>query len=158
MIKNPAEMHFDEDLLEEEFINGLVEGHWRIISNKFPIVSFAISATEPNGASSEYCFRADLENFPSQAPLVKIWNATSDSPLPPDQRPNWDERVAKTFQNWGDDTVYRPWDRKCGPHDGQAASNTHLAWHANRHFSFILRDMHGILNGNARKDALRKSA
>ena len=158
MIKDPAGTRVDGDLLEGEFVNGLEEGHWRIISKFFPHLTFAIQATEPDGRKKEYVFRAELSNFPTDPPLVQIWDLATNAPLHKDLRPKGDERVIRTFQEWQDNTIYRPWDRRCGPHDGLKASNTHLAWNPDRRLSFIFRDLHGILNSNARAAAVRQSA
>jgi len=52
---------------------------------------------------------------------------TNPTPLPVDRRPKGGGRVQKTFQQWGDDTVYRPWDRMTGPHNGNAVTVTRVS-------------------------------
>ena len=158
MIADPSIARVAADLEQGDFLSGCDAGRWRIVSYAFPILDFAISATEPDGAPSEYGFRADLSNFAAQAPMVRIWDHERDEPLDGARRPTGGPRVEKTFQCWGEDTVYRPWDRKTGPHGNNATTFPHLAWNPERRLVFIFEDLHGILNSNARAQNLRASA
>ena len=158
MIVDPSSARVAADLEEGNFLSGRDAGRWRIVSYEFPRLDFAISAIEMDNKSSEYGFRAELSNYPAQAPLVRIWDHVSNTPLAVDRRPKGGGRVQKTFQKWGDDTVYRPWDRMTGPHNGNAAAFPHLAWHPDRRLSFIFEDLHGILNSNALAERVRASA
>jgi len=158
MIADPSIARIAADLEQGNFIRGCETGRWRIIGFEFPILDFAISATEPDGTVSEYGFQAELSNYAAQAPMVRIWDHEKNTPLAAYQRPRGGPRVTKTFQHWGDDTVYRPWDRKTGPHNNNAAAFPHLAWSPKRHLIFIFEDLHGILNGNARAQDPRTSA
>lgn len=158
MIADPSLARVEADLEETDFLSGRDAGRWRIVAFKFPILDFAISATEPDGSASEYGFRAELSNFPAAAPMVRIWDHAQDCPLPKDRRPKGGPRVEKTFQQWGSDTVYRPWDRMTGPHSSNAANLPHLAWRPDRHLAFIFEDLHGILNSNARAQRIRALA
>jgi hypothetical protein len=157
VIADPSAARVAADLGELSFLNGCDTGRWRIISFNFPILLFAISATEPDGKPSEYCFRAELSNFPAQAPLVQIWDPAHNATLAPALRPKGGPRVEKTFQPWGSDTVYRPWDRMTGPHVN-AANFPQLAWRPERRLSFVFGDLHGILHSNARARRLRAAA
>ncbi len=158
MITDPSIARIAADLKEGDFVSGCDAGRWRIISNEFPVLDFVISAIEPDGTASEYGFRADLSNYPAQAPMVRIWDHERNVPLPREQRPKGGARIKKTFQHWGKDTVYRPWDRMTGPHNNNAVSFPHLAWNPERRLIFIFEDLHGILNSNARAQNLRASA
>jgi hypothetical protein len=158
VIVDPSSARVAADLEEGNFLSGRDAGRWRIVSYGFPILDFAISATETDGKSSEYGFRAELSNYPAQAPLVRIWDHVSNTPLAVDRRPKGGGRVQKTFQKWGEDTVYRPWDRMTGPHSGNATTFPHLAWRPDRRLSFIFEDLHGILNSNALAERVRASA
>jgi hypothetical protein len=158
VIADPSAARVAADLEELSFLNGCDAGRWRILSFNFPILLFAVSATEPDGKSSEYCFRAELSNFPAQAPMVQIWAPAGNGPLAPALRPKGGARVEKTFQCWSSDTVYRPWDRMTGPHNNNATSFPQLAWHPERRLSFIFEDLYGILGSNARAHHFRAAA
>lgn len=158
MIADPCLARVSADLEEPDFLSGCDAGRWRVIAFNFPILDFAISATEPDGTTSEYGFRAELSNYPAQAPQVRIWDHANNGSLAVDRRPKGGARVQKTFQQWGSDTVYRPWDRQTGPHGNNAGNFPHLAWRPDRHLIFIFEDLHGILNSNARAPRLRNSA
>jgi hypothetical protein len=158
MISDPAAARVEEDLKEGNCVSGLQAGRWRIIAFTFPRLDFAVTATEPDGTVREYGFKADLTNFPATAPRVQIWNHATDTAVAQDQRPKGNPQVEKAFQWWQEDTVYRSWDRMTGPHNNNAANQPHLAWHPNRRLSFIFRDIHGILNLNARARRVRSAA
>lgn len=158
MIADPSAARVESDLHDGDFLNGCEAGRWRIISSAFPTLDFTISATEPDGTSSEYGFKAELSNYPSQPPMVQIWDHGANMPLAKDRRPKGGPRVQKTFQHWGPDTVYRPWDRMTGPHSNSAGTYPHLAWRPERRLIFIFEDLHGILNSNARAQRIGASA
>ena len=158
MVINSAQMHAESDLDESVFRAGVAAGRWRVINFKFPRLDFAILGTEPDGSRKEYAFMAELSNYPSQAPMVRIWDMQQDVPLDVAQRPKGNPRLEQAFQKWGSDTVYRPWERLTGPHNSNAGNLRHLAWHVERRLSFIFEDLHGILNSNARARRIRLSA
>ena len=158
MIADPSATRVAADLEEPAFLAGCRAGHWRLLPSEFPILNFVISAIEPDGTASEYGFRAELTNFPAQPPMVRIWDHANSVPPPPDRRPKGGARVLKTFQHWSDDTVYRPWDRKSGPHCTNTADLPYLAWRPDRHLLFIFEDLHGILRSNVRAHRLRTAA
>ncbi len=158
MIADPSIARIAADLKESDFLSGCDAGRWRIISNEFPILDFVISATEPDSTTSEYGFRAELSNYPAQAPMVRIWDHERNAPLAGELRPKGGARVEKTFQCWGKDSVYRPWDRMTGRHNSNAVTFPHLAWTPERRIAFIFEDLHGVLNSNARAQRPRASA
>ncbi len=159
MLSDPSAARVAADLLEGNFVAGVDAGHWRVLSFEFPILDFAIAAgTNEEGEPVEYGFRAELSNYPGQAPLIRIWDHTAKGTLAPNPRPAGTPRIQKTFQQWTSDTVYRPWDRMTGPHNNNADNLPHLAWRPERCLSFIFRDLYGILNSNARTDRVRASA
>jgi hypothetical protein len=158
LIVDPSDARVAADLEEGNFLSGRDAGRWRLVSYNFPKLDFAITATEPNGDTTEYGFTAELTNYPAQAPLVRIWDLESNVPLAVERRPNGGGRIRTTFQKWGEDTVYRPWDRMTGPHNNNAINFPHLAWRPERHLAFIFEDLYGILNSNARTHRIRASA
>ena len=155
---DPAESRVLADLDDPGFIAGVQAGCWRIHAFAFPRLDFCISATEPDGSKVAYDFRSDVANYPSTSPTVRIWDLANNAPLNASSRPKGNQRVAITFQQWGDDTVYRPWDRMTGPHNNNAVNLPHLAWRPDRRLQFIFEDLHGILNLNARAHRLRSAA
>ena len=158
MIADPSAARVDADLQEGDFLSGIYASRWRIISRAFPILDFAVAATDPDDGVTEYGFRAELSNFPAQAPWVRIWNHGASAPLADNLRPKGGPRLQITFQHWSSDTVYRPWERMTGPHNNNAGRYPHLAWRAERRLAFIFEDLHGILNSNARAHFIRASA
>lgn len=158
MIQDPSAGRVASDLEEPHLLSGCDAGRWRVISFAFPVLNFGISAVSVEGSAVEYGFRAELENFPSQPPKVRIWDHSTNAALAAHLRPMGGPRVQTTFQCWDSDTVYRPWERMTGPHNNNATTYPHLAWRPDRRLSFIFEDLHGILNCNARAQRYRASA
>jgi hypothetical protein len=158
VIEDPSAVRVAEELGGPDFLTGVGKGRWRVVRHTFPLLDIAIAATEPDGTASEYVMRFELTNYPAQAPMVRIWDVGSNGPLPRERRPQGNPKVALAFQQWGDDTVYRPWDRRTGPHNFNAANLPHLAWRPDRDLMFMLEDLNGILNLNARALRHRRAA
>lgn len=147
------------DLASARFRVGVSRGHWRQVSYEFPILIMTVAAIEPDGSSSEYCFRFELTGFPGAAPEVQIWDLATNALLEQTKRPKGSDRVVKGFQVWPPNTtVYRPWDRHSGAHNNFAKSYPDLAWHPKRDLTFILEDLHGLLTSNAAGRGDRQTA
>jgi hypothetical protein len=148
----------DEDLTSPAFLAGERAGRWTIVSWAFPKLVVEISATEPDGTASRYRFNVELSNYPAAAPHVRIWDRQLDAPLSPTARPKGGHRVQTAFQPWQSDTVYRPWERISATHNNFHSLFPQLAWHPKRTLAFILEDIYGILNLNARVSRVRQAA
>ena len=158
MIADPGAARVAADLEDGDWTSGRDAGRWRVVAFNFPILDFTVSAVTPGGKSIEVGFKAELSNYPSQPPMVRIWDHALHGPLAQNLRPMGGPRIQTTFQLWTSDTVYRPWDRLTGPHNNNAALYPHLAWRPDRRLSFIFEDLHGILNSNARTQRSRTAA
>ena len=66
--------------------------------------------------------------------------------------------MTTAFQEWGENTVYRPWERHSGAHNNWASSYPNLAWHSKRDITFTLEDLHGLLNSNLLTRSARSAA
>lgn len=158
MVQDPSIAHVVDDLEESDFLYGVDVGHWRVVDFTFPTLDFVIMAADADGKVVEIGFRAELTNYAAQAPMVWIWDHANKCKLAVDKRPKGNIRIDRAFQSWGDDTVYRPWERKTGPHNANAANFPHLAWRSDRRLSFICQDLHAILNSNDRARRIRATA
>lgn len=157
-MKDPAIALVKEALEADTFQSGCRDGSWRVVDFVYPRLDFAISGIGPDGARTEHTFRADVENYPASAPMVKLWNLDDDRKPVGLERPQGGHRVVEAFKDWSDGTVYRPWDRMTGPHGNNSGTKPHLAWNASRDLTFIFEDLYGILASNGRKIAFRAAA
>jgi hypothetical protein len=153
----PAEQAVRADLTSARFRVGVKRGHWRQVSYTFPVLLVAVAAIEPDGSSSEYSFRFELTGFPGTAPEVRIWDRTTNALLLTNKRPTGSNRVVEAFKSWGNETVYRPWDRHGGAHNNWATTHPGLAWNPKRDLTFILEDLHGLLTSNAAAGSTRQA-
>lgn len=147
--KTPSEQAVDADLASAAFRAGVSRAQWRQISYAYPLLCLAVSAVEPDGTNSEYSFRFELSGYPATAPMVTIWDTESNAALEPTRRPKGTTRVVEAFKKWGNDTVYRPWERMAGAHNNWSTTHSGLAWNSSRRLTFILEDIHGLLTSNA---------
>lgn len=144
-----------KDLASPRFRVGAASNRWRLVSDNFPMLIFAVAAIEACGARGEYFFRFELSGFPTTAPEVNIWDPGANARLILAHRPKGSPRIVEAFKDWGDNTVYRPWDRKAGAHNNWNATHPTLAWRPDRDLAFILEDLYGLLTSNALASAAR---
>ena len=158
MIADPARAKVDADLAALAFRDGVRAGRWRVPAHDFPRLDVEVAGLGNDGRPRWYGFRMMLENYPAQAPHVRIWDLTSNGPLAQAERPRTSPRLQVSFQQWSSDTVYRPWERLTGPHNNNALTFPKLAWRPDRRLSFILEDLHGLLNSAGRAGLLGPAA
>ena len=147
-----------KDLESSAFQSGVMRGSWRVHSFQFPKLVIGVLGTEPDGSRKMYYFRYVLDNFPTSAPWVQIWNIEADQILPVAQRPKGNAKVERAFQSWSDDTVYRPWERMALAHGDWVHKYASEAWHPGMTLTFTVEDLHGILNANALMVAAKGAA
>jgi len=145
------------DLATAPFLRGIANKRWNVIDFTFPELLMEVSGTNSDGSSRSYGFRFLLDGFPTNAPDVRCWDLVSNSNLHSDQRPKVPARTAEAFKEWGYG-VYRPWERNGGTHNNWASLHPNLAWHAARILTFILEDLHELLNAYPRKTATESQA
>lgn len=153
-----AKQAVDADLASARFLAGIARKRWRKVSYAFPLLYIALAAIEADQTSSEYEFQFELTGFPGTAPAVRIWDREANGLLATNRRPKGSPRVLEAFKDWGEHTVYRPWDRLAGAHNSWAQNFPALAWHPRRDLTFILEDLNGLLTSNALARAARADA
>ncbi len=93
-----------------------------------------------------------MNGYPNTTPTGGIWDVEADTSLLAERRPKG-ERAAMLFRTdgWagGAFAMYAPWDRiALQTHANWAQEAPHLVWHAGRDLSFILDNVHEVLNTN----------
>lgn len=134
------------------FLRGVACGRWKIISLAFPELQVEIAAVDPQGNAQSFCFRIVADGYPTLAPDVRCWDAVANASLPAAARPQAPHRTLEAFKEWGHG-VYRPWDRNGALHNDWAITHPQLAWHGDRDLTFILEDLHELLNAFPKKAA-----
>lgn len=145
---SPAVDAINSDLQSRPYQVGAARGLWRLVEFTHPSYIFAVTGVGPNGESVEIFFRFELNGYPATAPWVQIWDHATKQQLPADRRPQRGKLQSESFKIWGNHggSVYRPWDRHSGPHNGWNSKHPELAWNPRRDLSFVLNDLHQILN------------
>jgi hypothetical protein len=147
---SPAEAAVRADLESARFRAGALRGHWRLDQVTFPLFYITVVALTGRQARTEFCFRFEVTDFPTQAPEVKIWDLATGGSLPLADRPKGPARVMEAFKDgWpglGAPSVYRPWERHGVNHNNWATTYPHLRWLASRDLTFVLEDLYALIN------------
>lgn len=144
----PDESTFLAHLEEGNFQSGIDRGRWRLVSTKWPHAVIVVNAAERDGAPSEYAFRFELSNYPSQSPTAQPWNVAGDSALPLAKWPGGVNRVANAFNGYKEGTcLYLPCDRNALDTGHAAWRNLHpeMIWTASSDITHYLRIIHDLL-------------
>src|ERR1700733_545272 len=82
-----AERAVRADLKSARFRAGAARGHWRVLSDAFPVLIFAVAALKPDGTANEHSFRFELKSYSGIAPDVRLWDNAKNLPLATELRP-----------------------------------------------------------------------
>lgn len=148
----PAETSVREHMGKASFLRGVARGRWKVLRFSFPELFIELAAIDPQGTPLTFCFRMLVDGYPNAAPDVRCWDFAANATLPASARPQRPQRSLEAFKDWGNG-VYRPWDRNGALHNNWATSHPQLAWHSERDLTFILEDLHELLNAFPEKAA-----
>lgn len=132
------------------FQAGVEAGRWRLLYVVWPIATVAVSAAPRNGAPPEFAIRFELSGYPNTAPTGGIRDVDTDASLPADRRPKGNS-IGQVFRSdgWlgGATAMYAPWDRMgLQAHPDWARKYPRSAWNSRRDLTFILENIHKLLN------------
>ncbi len=152
VVMAPDERALREHLRGGRFLAGVAAGSWRLISVIWPFALVAVSAADRPNSPAEFVLRFELTGYPHTAPTGGLWDLETDSYLPAGQRPKG-ERAAQLFRSdgWlgGSTAMYAPWDRMgLQAHPDWTQTYRLQAWNPTRDLSFILANVHEVLNAD----------
>jgi hypothetical protein len=127
---------------------GVAVGRWRVVSEDWPIVVFAISAAPRTGAPEEFFLRSDLAGYPFVGPTSAPWNIDRGRLLAPQERPKG-ERVGHVFRpDWESGRVlYAPFDRVAlDAHPNWKLEYPRYIWTCDRDITWYLSTLSDLLN------------
>lgn len=148
----PEERTIREHLAGGRFRAGVAAGRWRLVSLSWPHACIGISAARRENSPVEFAVRFELTGYPHTAPTGGIWDIERHASLAPESRPKG-ARVAQLFRvdGWagGSTAMYAPWDRLgLQSHPDWATKYPLQAWMPSRDLSFILEQVHEVLNAD----------
>jgi hypothetical protein len=152
VVVSPDERALRAHLDGGRFRVGVAAGQWRLISLTWPYALVAVSAAQPPNSAPEWVLRFELTGYPHTAPTGGLWDVEVDASLAPHRRPKG-QRVAQLFRadGWlgGATAMYAPWDRLgLQAHPDWANTYRLQAWNPTRDLSFILEQVHEMLNAD----------
>ena len=148
----PDERALRENLRGGRFLAGVAAGRWRLVSVDWPFALVTVSAGERPNSPTDFVLRFELAGYPHAAPTGGLWDFATGGSLPASQRPKG-ERAAQLFRvdGWtgGSTAMYAPWDRVgLQAHPEWAQTYRLQAWNPTRDLSFILANVHEVLNSD----------
>jgi hypothetical protein len=148
----PDERIFQTHLEGGRFRAGVAAGHWRLIEIDWPDALLAVSAAARENSPTEFVLRLELSGYPHSAPTGSVWDIDAKDWLAADRRPKG-ERAAMLFRTdgWAHSTtaMYAAWDRLgLQSHAQWAQNNAMQAWTPSRDISFVLANVHEVLNAD----------
>lgn len=144
-----AERVFRAQVEDGLFRSGVARGKWRVESIAWPVTMIAVAAAARPGAPAFFLLRFDLTDFPSTPPTAQLWDDTEGHRLSDRSWPLGKDHVERAFtRNWeGGAAIYLPCDRRgLAAHPEWSSVHAELAWTPQRHISFYLDIVHGLLN------------
>ena len=148
----PDERALLEHLAAGRFLSGVIGDRWRLISAEWPVAMIAVAAAQRTGSPDEFVLRFELSGYPHTGPTGGLWDLSANASLPADRRPKGD-RAGQLFRadGWlgGATAMYAPWDRMgLQAHPDWATQYPRDAWTPARDLSFILSNVHEVLNAD----------
>jgi hypothetical protein len=148
----PDERTLRGHLQLDRFKVGVADGRWRLVEIAWPYVRIAVSAAPQPASPEEFVIRLDMSGYPEVAPTGGVWDMEGDCTLAEDKRPKG-ERAALIFRYSGfggaPTAMYAPWDREgLKAHPEWAQKHPQSAWNPERDITFILANVHEILNAD----------
>jgi hypothetical protein len=148
----PDERKVRADLAGGGFRAGEVARRWRLVDITWPHVTIAIAAAARPNSPDEFALRFECNGYPNTAPTGGIWAVDTETSLAAAQRPKG-VRAEQLFRTdgWhgGATAMYAAWDRAgLQAHPEWAQTYPRLAWNATRTLTFILDNVHEVLNSD----------
>jgi hypothetical protein len=134
------------------FRAGEASRRWRLVDITWPHVTIAIAAAARPNNPDEFALRFECNGYPNTAPTASIWDLDTGTSLPDARRPKG-ARAAQLFRTdgWhgGATAMYAAWDRAgLQAHPEWAQQYPRLAWNPTRTLTFILDNVHEVLNAD----------
>lgn len=148
----PDERALRGHLASGGFRAGEAAGRWRLVDVTWPFVTVTVAAADRPNSPSEFTLRLECTGYPHTAPTGGVWDLDTNASLAPDLRPK-SGRAAQLFRadGWtgGSTAMYAAWDR-AGLQGHPEWANTHprVAWNSTRTLTFILNNVHEVLNAD----------
>jgi hypothetical protein len=127
------------------FRSGAAAGRWRLVAVAFPHVIIGVRARD----GIEYGFRFECRDYPRTAATAQPWHIEKNTPLPQDQWPRGQSRVALAFNpGWKNGVcLYLPCDRlSIEGHDQWRNQHPALLWDPEKGLCKYLTIIHELLN------------
>lgn len=149
-----AQRSLEAQLNSLRFQTGVEQGRWKIVRYAFPVLEVEVTAEDLNsGRRASLEFQLLCDNFPALGPFVQHWDQRlKRRPAPLASSPG----VTDALKIWNRDGsnseyggIYRAWQRYAAQHNGWAAKRPDEAWHRERHITFIMEHLYGLVAEHA---------
>lgn len=151
-------------LASTRFLAGVEEGRWSVLLYRFPELVVEIHGVDvADSVSTSMIFQLMCDQFPAQPPFVQRWDPRIQARPPSPTAEQSPPGVVDAFKEWSEGPityggVYRAWQRHAATHNNWAALRPDEAWRRDRHLTFILEKLYGLVCEQAAWLAVRSAA
>ena len=148
---------FNKDVLDGSFKLAITQEKWGIVDDSderptWPFILIWVAAAERENSPNRYYFRFELDNYPSQAPNICIWDYKNNKPLVGTDRPKGVEDAAILFRSdaWEQGLhLYAPYERKAlATHPDWLRTYPNMCWKPTDSIIKALENIHETLNSS----------
>lgn len=135
------------ELSSPRFELGERQGHWRLISQKWPHVVVGIQARDGHW----FDFNCECMGYPKARPSIGIWDSEAQTSLADDARPTMGGCYQLVFRtDWENGHhLYHPMERTAfAGHDNWSGELRFNLWVPERGLTQLCQEIHGILNSS----------
>jgi hypothetical protein len=142
-----AERAFVADLAGGEYLAGEDRARWRLLTLRWPIAEFAVSAAPREGAPAEYVLHFELEEYLGAGVTAQVWDPGRDAPVEPGRLPDGGPATVAFNPGWPVPAIYIATDRRAlEGHDNWRGEHPGYVWDRERGIAQYLQTIHEILN------------
>lgn len=164
-----AELRGDARTLEQHlastrFRAGDEEGRWSVLLYRFPELVVEVTGADLNArVTTSMTFQLICDQFPVLAPFAQHWDPVGKQRPPPPTAEQAPPGVVDALKDWSEGPIkyggiYRAWQRHAANHNGWAAKRPDEAWRRDRHLTFIMEKLYGLVCEQAAWLAIRAAA
>lgn len=140
---DPARLAIEEDLQSVPVLDGVENGHWRVVSLNFPMLTVAITA----GDARQFGMRVDVTGYPTAAPAGTPWHIDANRPLTQTELPTGPSAETVFRSQWSSINRWTPYmasERALiqGDHATWAPQHPERSWNPTRTIAFYLTELH----------------